>query len=136
MKSFVRNARDVFGMVLIVAALLWASHAIAAGANATVGWSAVTTYTDGTPAPAADLKSYTVAWSAAASGGPSGQLTVPGSATTAVVPVGCGGVTFTVTVTTTATAKYPNITSNPSASVGYATGITCTINPPTGVTVQ
>lgn len=136
MKAFVRNARDVFGMVLIVAALLWASHAIAAGASATVGWSAAVTYSDGSAVPAADIKSFTVSWAPAVSGGPTGSLTVPGTASTAVVPVGCGGVSFAVTVTTTAGAKYPNLTSAPSSSVPYATGITCTVNPPTGVTAQ
>lgn len=136
MKLFLRNARDVFGMVLIVAALLWASRAIAAGASATVAWAPGAIYTDGTAVPAADIKSFTVAWVSGAGGGPAGQLTVPGTASSATVPVGCGGVSFTVTVTTSATAKFPNLTSDPSAAVPYATGITCTVNPPAGVTVH
>jgi hypothetical protein len=50
--------------------------------------------------------------------------------------VACGAVSFTVSVTTTATAMYPNATSGQSNAVPYATGVTCAPNPPTGLAVN
>lgn len=124
--------------VLAVAMLaLLAIKAYAAGTTANVSWTAPTTYTDGETLAASDLAYYTIAWSPLSTGGaPAGMLKVIAPAITATVPVPCGGENFTVSVTTSATAKYPNATSAPSGAVPYASGVACTPNPPTGLTVQ
>ena len=107
----------------------------AAGNTAKVSWIAPTSYTDASLLPATDIASYTVKWGPS-SGlvGPSGSATV--TTNSAVIPVACGSVSFIVSVTTTATALYPNATSASSSAVPYATGIACVPNPPSGITVQ
>ncbi len=111
--------------------------AIAVGTSAHASWTAPTTYTDGSALPASDIASYTMSWApAGGQAGPSGSINVAATATTATVPVACGSVTFTIAVTTTATAKYPSATSSPSSGVPYATGVTCSPNPPAGLTVN
>jgi hypothetical protein len=110
---------------------------IAAGTSATASWNAPVAYDDGSALPASDIANYTVSWGpATGQAGPTGSTNVPAGTTTAVIPVACGTVTFTVSVTTTATAHYPNATSSPSTGVPYATGIACTPNPPSGLGVH
>ena len=120
-------------MLRLITTLLFASIAWASGTSATVTWVAPTTYNDGTAVGATDIASYTVTW---VGSGPktSGSLTVTAPATSAVVPVACGSASFTVTATASATAVYPNTTSAASSpAVVYATGVACSLNPPTGV---
>lgn len=123
---------------LQLAALLLVSGVVfGAGTTANVSWVAPTQYTDGTALANGDIDHYTVTWApGSGQSGPSGSLKVAGTASTAVVPVACGQATFSITVTTSATAKYANVTSAPSNPVPYATGVTCTVNPPTGLAVQ
>jgi hypothetical protein len=133
-----------FRLAIVAAALVTlCSVAFGAGTTANVSWTAPTAYVDGTALAASDIASYTVSWApATGQAGPSGSLKVsPAAGSTAVptlatVPVACGDVTFTVTVTTTASAHYPNMTSAPSSPVPYATGAQCVPNPPTGVQVN
>lgn len=118
------------------ALLLSPLAAYAAGATANLSWTAPTAYIDGEPLPAAQIDHYTITWTTASPagvGGPTGSLTVPGTATAATVPVPCGSVNFSITVTTTAAAVFPNATSAPDGPVPYATGVTCGPNPVTGL---
>lgn len=117
---------------LMVAALL-ATAALASGTTATVSWAAPTTYNDGTAVGATDIASYTVTW---VGSGPktSGTLVVSAPNVSAAVPVACGSASFTVTATASATAVYPgSVSTSSSPPVVYATGVTCALNPPTGV---
>lgn len=108
-----------------------------AGTSATLNWQAPTEYTDGSPIQSGDIAYYTVNWApAAGQSGPSGSLQTSGPVLTATVPVPCGAVSFTVTVTSSGTAKYPNTTSAPTNPVPYASGVTCAPNPPTGLAVH
>lgn len=108
-----------------------------AGTTANLTWSAPTTYTDGSAIASGDIASYTISWApASGQSGPTGTQSATASAVAATVPVACGSVTFTISVTTSSTAKYPNVTSGPSNAVPYATGVTCTINPPSGLAVH
>lgn len=118
--------------VLIVLALL-SYKAFAAGTTATLTWVAPTTYLDGSALPVAQIDHYTINWLPSAGNGTPGSMNVAGNVLTANVPLKCGNVTFTVSVTTTATATYPNATSAPSSDVPYATGVSCLPNPPTGL---
>ncbi len=136
MKKFtLENALFLFIIVGFIALML-SIRSYAAGATANLSWSAPPTYTDSEAMPAGDIGYYTIFWTPVAGGGPAaGSLKVTG-ATSAVVPVPCGGETFSVSVTTSASAKYPNSSSAPSSAVPYASGIACTPNPPAGLTVQ
>ena len=118
--------------VSLIAAALLATVALASGTTATVTWVAPTTYTDGTSVAATDIASYTVTWTGTGSK-TSGSLVVTAPALSATVPVACGSASFTVTVTASATAVYPGTSATSSPPVVYATGVTCSINPPTGV---
>lgn len=114
-------------LTLLVLSVTWA-----AGVSATVSWVAPATYNDGSTVPSTDIDHYTLSWAPVGSqAGPSGSVNV--TSTSAVVAVPCGSTSFSVTVTTSATAKYPNVTSGPDGPVSYASGVTCTINPPTGL---
>jgi hypothetical protein len=93
---------------------------------ATVKWVMPTQYNDDSALPLADIAKSTVKW-------PGGSLDVPAPTASASVPVPCGDRVFTVTVTTKATAKYPNATSGDSAQVTFATGVTCAPKAPTGI---
>jgi hypothetical protein len=104
--------------------------AMAAGTTATVTIVPPTLYEDGTALPATDIAFYTISWSGA---GPSGSKQTTTLVTS--VPVACGSVSFTATVTTTAGAKYPNATSLAGGPVPYAAGVTCVPNAP-GLSVQ
>lgn len=118
-------------------ALVASTVAFAAGTTANLSWTAPTAYVDTSPLPASDIDHYTIAWApTSGQSGPSGSETVPGSAVTATAPVPCGSTTFTITVTTTATAKYPNATSGPSSPAPYVSGVTCSPNPPAGLTAK
>lgn len=113
--------------VLVLAIILSVSilhKAHAAGANATVTWSPPTEYTDGSPLPLSDIAYYTVT---------AGSLSVKvlSPATSAQLTIPAGSVNILVTVTTTATAKVPNSTSDPASPIPYATGIAVKPNPPT-----
>ena len=122
--------------LLLLCASLVPLAAYAAGATANLSWTAPTAYIDGEPLPAAQIDHYTITWTTASPtgvGGPTGSLNVPGTATTATVPVPCGSVNFSITVTTTAAAVFPNATSAPDGPVPYATGVTCGPNPVTGL---
>jgi hypothetical protein len=122
---------------LVVPLLLVIGIAKAAGTTANVAWTMPTSYNDNEVLPLTDIANVTLTWApASGQAGPSGTLVVNAPATTATVPVACGSVTFTATVTTTSTAKYPNATSSPSSGVPYITGITCKPNPATGLTAS
>jgi hypothetical protein len=127
--------------LLAIAALLAVSAltvTFGAGTTANVSWTPPTQYMDGSALPATDIDHYTIAWApVAGQSGPSGSQTVLASASQpAVVPVACGQVTFTITATTGAAAKYPNATSGASNAVPYVTGVTCAPNPPSGLAVH
>jgi hypothetical protein len=108
--------------------------ALGAGTSANLSWIAPTTYSDGSTLPATDIALYTIQWT----GGNAQVHTqiVNAPALAAVVNVPCGSASFSVTVTTTATAAYPNATSVPAGPVPYATGVTCQPNPVSGLTVN
>lgn len=122
---------------LLVSALIGgilAGVAFAAGTTANLSWTAPTAYVDSTPLPSSDIDHYTITWAPATGQvGPSGSETVPGSAVTSTAPVPCGSTSFSITVTTTATAHYPNATSAPAGPVPYASKVTCSPNPPGGL---
>lgn len=120
-------------LLVLILAMAYYSRAHAAGTTATVSWQAPIEYLDGVALPASDIASYTVRWR----GDVSGQKTVAGNVLETVVNVPCGGMTFTVLVTLTASARVPNESSQESNGVPYATGVECrTPNPPGAVTVR
>jgi hypothetical protein len=86
---------------------------LAAGATANVSWVAPTSYTDGSAIGATDIDHYTLNWAPAVgqAPGPSGSVNIPAGILTAHVAVACGVTTFTVSVTTSTTARFPNVTS-------------------------
>lgn len=105
--------------------------------TAVVSWLAPVTYVDGTALTSADLDHYTITWTASASGGPSGSVTAPANTLAANVPFPCGAANFSITVTTSSTAKYPNVTSDPSSPVLlFDSKVKCAANPPSGLGVQ
>lgn len=99
--------------------------AFAAGSSATVSWVAPTAYTDSSALPAGDIAFYTLTWDNG------GSVKVTGLQSLVTIP--CGSTHFSVTVTTTATAAYPNATSSAAGPIPYATGIACAPNPPSGL---
>jgi hypothetical protein len=118
-------------------ALLGATLVLAAGTTANLAWTAPTAYTDGSAIANGDLATYVISWAPATGQiGPSGSASVAATSTSTTIPVACGSVTFTVAVTTSATAKYPNATSGVSNAVPYATGVTCAPNPPSALTAK
>lgn len=126
-----RRALQVLALILVSGVVF------GAGTSANVKWIAPTAYTDGSAVAAGDLDHYTLSWApATGQAGPTGSVTIAGNLTAATVPVACGEVTFTISVTTSASARYPNVTSGPGGAVPYVTGVTCTVNPPTGLAVQ
>lgn len=119
--------------VLAGVAALSLAVVYAAGSSAQVSWTAPTAYNEGSALPAGDIASYTVTWvgiSGPQGPGPSGSLVVKAPATSAVLPVACGSVNVSVSVTTSASAKYPNAMSDPAGPVAYASGLVCKPNPP------
>jgi len=117
--------RFVFSLLALALTL----SVYAAGPTATVSWTPPTAYIDNSALPASDIASYTVSWNG-------GSKTIAAPATTTTVPVPCGSQTFTVLVTTTSSAKYPATSSDPSAPITYASGVTCRPNPPGAVTAN
>lgn len=129
--------KRIFSALKLAAILLLPALALAAGTTANLSWTAPTQYTDNTSIAAGELDHYTIAWAPqAGKTGPTGSLTVAGTLTSATVPVACGDVTFTLTVTTSATAKYPNATSGPAGPVPYVSGVSCAPNPPGAFTAN
>lgn len=120
-------------------ALLLTSLALAASTNgtqtATVSWTAPTQYTDGTTLAATDIANYTVSYVTAASSTPK-TVSVPAGTLTTTVAALCGTANFSVTVTTTATAVYPNATSSPGGPVPFVSSVNCVPNAPGGLTVK
>jgi hypothetical protein len=124
--------KPIRSLLLAIVALF--VTALAAAAN--LSWTVPTTYTDGEALPASQIAFYTINYApATGQAGPAGTLKVSPPATTATVPVLCGSTSFTISVTTTASATYPNASSAQSSAVPYVTSITCTPNTPTGLTV-
>lgn len=126
MKTFLEKVFAYSLLFLFVGAL---TITFAAGTSAALSWTAPTTYTDGTAIPSGDIAFYTVTWNA-------GTVKVNAPELSAAINVPCGSTAFSVTVTTSATAKYPNATSLPAGPVPYATGIACAPNPPGGLAVH
>lgn len=125
-------------LLIPAVALSWLAL-LGAGTNgtssATVSWQAPTTYTDGEALPASEIAFYTVQWTGGGTATQTKVVNAPGLST--VVAAICGSVSFTVSVTTTATAKYPNATSAPAGPVPFvSSSASCTPNPPVAVTVK
>ena len=116
--------------------IVMSALALAAGTSANLSWSPPLAYQDGTALKATDIAGYTIEWRASATGPVLGTQPAAASATSATVPVPCGSLVFDVTVTTTASAVYPNATSGPSVAVPYASGVACTPNPPSGLKIS
>lgn len=126
-------------LTLLAALAIASPPAEAAGTTAHLSWTPSLFYNDcipvspattcnGTAIPLSDLKEYVVNWTGAFTG----SLRVSAPATSTDIPVPCSAVTFTVQEVTTASAKYPSSTSDPSSALPYATGVTCKPNPPVG----
>lgn len=132
-----RKMTSVFGVLVIFVVCALVSLSWATGSTATVSWLAPTAYVDGTPMPPGDIASYTLSWSPKqGTPGASGSQKVDAGALSAVVTVPCGSTEFVMTVTTTATAVYPNATSSAAGPVTYVTGVSCAPNPPGALVVH
>lgn len=132
MKTTFRRCVVLAGAVLALG-LAVLQPAEATGQNAAVSWVAPTAYTDGSVVHAGDIASYIVTWT-----GPtaalSGTVTVPSTQLSTLVTVPCNSTSFVVQAVASASATYPSTTSaNSTPPVVYATGVTCTLNPPTGL---
>ncbi len=139
MKYFNYAIGAVLGsMAWWLAEQLQATVPTATAPAATVSWTAPTTYTDTTQLTAGAIDHYTVSWSNSAGGPSLASVTVKAPATSLVIPVVCGTIFVTVTVTTgTVTGiVYPGATSVPSGPVSYASGINCAPSPPTAVVIH
>lgn len=117
----------VLSLLCVIA--LFPPATLAAGTTANLTWTNPTQYTDATALPVGDIAYLTIL--ACEVNAPETCITqkvTPNNGTvptTAVVPVVCGQYDFTIKVTTTATAVYPNATSGPSNIVPYASGVNC-----------
>lgn len=122
--------------VALAAMIALTPFAHAAGKTANLFWTAPTQYTDGTALAAGDIGNYTI--EACEKNSPTTCITATpaGTATSATMAVVCGDYNSTISVTTSAAAVYPDTTSAPSNSVPYATGVTCSPNPPSALTVN
>lgn len=106
-------------------------------ATATLSWTAPAAYSDGTPMAATDISSYTVTYQSSASAAAAVKtVNVPAGTTTATVSGLCSTVNFSVTVTTTSTAIYPNATSSPGGPVPFVSSVTCVPNAPANFTAK
>jgi hypothetical protein len=119
-------------MTLLALSAVWAQSV----PTATVSWLGPVKYTDTSLVSVNDLDHYTLTWTATTAGGPSGSMSLPGAALSAIVPFPCGSATFAITVTTTASSKYPNATSGASSPVIFDSGVACATNPPSDLAVQ
>lgn len=127
--------KAILPFLLVLASAVPVARAAPPSAN--VSWTDPTAYVDGNALSSADIDHYTVTWSSVKTGLAGGSLTVKAPATfPVVVPLSCGDYSFTVTVTTGASALYPNATSSPAGPVTFATGVTCAPNPVSGLTVK
>lgn len=128
-KAFWVRHWPLFFTLAIIAAIALVKNVVhAAGPSYTISWQAPTQYIDNTALPATDIAFYTVTING-----------VPQKVTGALQlasTVPCGNAILTVSVTTTATAKYPNAVSDPAGPVTYASGVTCKPNPPGALTVK
>lgn len=111
---------------------------LAAGTNGTqtanLAWTPPTSYSDGTTLPSGDIAFYTVVWNGPA--GTAQQKTVTAPATGTTVPNLCGTVTLSVSVTTSATAAYPNSVSPASNTATFTSSVACAPKAPTNFTVS
>jgi len=105
----------------------------AAAPDATVTWTAPVAYADGSDLAVGTIDHYTITWSRAAGGAVLGSLDVKAPAVTASVPVACGTMYFSATVTTGASATYPAATSDPAGPVPFVSTVSCKPNPPGGL---
>jgi hypothetical protein len=124
--------------VAILGAAMFAPRALAAGTNANLTWTNPSTYTDESPLPASEIREILIEWRRTAAGPVVGSVRVAGAPQSHTVPgLACGDFVFTVSVVTTASARYPSTTSDPSSPPSaYATGIACRPKAATGVTAN
>lgn len=123
---------------LMMGAGVFAAAGWVAGAaipSASVSWKAPIQNADGTALSPGDIKSYLVEWRRTVGGSVVGSQVVVAPALTLSVPLSCGSYVFDVIATAQAAGNDP-ANSAPSATANYATGVTCTPNPPTGLTVS
>ncbi len=123
--------RVVCILTLLSVGMVWGAGT-GVGPSATVTWTAPTQDVDGTPVGAIDH--YTVSWFRSLGTPAVGTLDV--KTLTAVIPVACGSMYFTVTATTAAAATYPNTTSAPAGPVAFVSGVSCAPNPPAALAVH
>jgi hypothetical protein len=114
-----------------VAAVFLSLPAHAAGDSATLQWANATTFQDGTPLAATDIKETLIQWRRPGNATVVGSVRVAAPANSTVVQgLVCGNFEFTgvtiLKVNSTASSE-----STPPAP--YATGIQCKPNPPTGL---
>lgn len=121
-----------FGLLTILSLV---TLTFAAGTSANLVWVMPTAYNDGTAVPLADIAFTTITWTPKIAGGKiSGSQQVKAPATSVSIPgLTCGDFNFTASVTTTATALYPNGVSPTVGPVLYTTGLACAPNPPTAL---
>lgn len=114
-------------------ALVAALPAQAAGTSATVSWVLPTTYVDGSPLAASDIKEILIQWRRPGVPAVAGSIRAPAPGTSIVVNgLVCGNFTFTAQTVMVLGAT----TSDETAPSPYATGVSCKPNPPSGVTAQ
>jgi hypothetical protein len=116
--------------LVILVFLVSVGIAKAAGSVATVTWVHPVVYVDGSPLALADIKETIVTWRRPGSTTVTGSVHVAGPATsTTVNGLQCGNFEFT------AATVVQTVSSVETAPTLYATGVTCTPNPPTGLKV-
>jgi hypothetical protein len=108
---------DLF-FILAFACLIFFGVARASGTTANLTWTPPTAYTNGVVLPATDIAYYTIDYG-------DSHVTVTAPATSVSIAIPCGFAYFYIKATTTATAAYPNATSQPSPMVTYNSGIAC-----------
>jgi hypothetical protein len=136
--------KKIFGVAAIVALFVAAfvlPLAVAASTNGTttanLSWSAPTAYLDGTTLPASDIASYTITYQSSASAtAPVHTLSFPAGTLSTTVAALCSSTNFTITVTTTASAVYPNATSSQGGPVPFVSSVNCAPNPPGNFTAK
>lgn len=132
MRAFRVSMELVFGVMMGAVLVTFGQSPL----TATVSWLAPTQNVDTTALNPGDIDHYTLTWTATSAGGPSGSMNVPGSALSVIVPFGCGQANFTISATTSASARYPNATSGSTSPVFYDSQVKCASNPPAGLAVQ
>lgn len=110
---------------ILISCLLCSSVVFAAGTTANLSWVLPSTYTDGSPLAATDIKDIIVEWRRTPLGNVVGTVRVPAPATSVNVPgLVCGNYVFVAYVTTI------DAQSDASNNAPYATGVKCKPNPP------